>query len=227
MEDELVARRRLAVLLASSLLALTTAMVGFAGIASAHDEFASFTCNSNHVPVLRITLANFAASNTQNNTVFASIDGTTVLPTTDFQTSYSQYFYPTPATTSHTATVTVFAWDLSQFSKTWNFSLAACQTPPPPTPTPTPTSPGFAVSFTYAPAVPFAGQTVQFTDTSSGATSWLWTFGDSTSSSLRNPAHVYMKRGTYAVTLQVGNGLKVLQTSAIVKVNAPARPRLE
>lgn len=108
------------------------------------------------------------------------------------------------------------------------YASVATPTPTvPPTATPTPTSPGFSASFTYAPTIPFAGQTVQFTDTSAGATSWLWTFGDSTTSSLRNPTHVYMKRGTYAVNLQVGNGLKVLQTSATLKVNAPARPRLD
>jgi gliding motility-associated-like protein len=40
-----------------------------------------------------------------------------------------------------------------------------------------------------------------FTDLSSGAVSWGWDFGDSTSSALQNPNHTYDSSGTYVVTL--------------------------
>ena len=47
---------------------------------------------------------------------------------------------------------------------------------------------------------------VQFTDASQNLpTSWLWTFGDGTTSTLRNPNHCYATAGTYAVTLQATN----------------------
>jgi PKD repeat protein len=47
---------------------------------------------------------------------------------------------------------------------------------------------------------------VSFTDTSfGGPTSWLWNFGDSSSSTLQNPVHTYSTAGTYTVTLQVTN----------------------
>jgi hypothetical protein len=46
--------------------------------------------------------------------------------------------------------------------------------------------------------------TVDFADTSTGpVTSWLWDFGDGTTSSLRNPSHAYTTAGTYDVSLTV------------------------
>ncbi len=48
--------------------------------------------------------------------------------------------------------------------------------------------------------------TIQFTDLSSGAiTSWLWNFGDGTTSTAMNPAHTYTTAGKYTVTLTVSN----------------------
>ncbi|MCC3153094.1 GEVED domain-containing protein [Hymenobacter sp. BT770] len=47
---------------------------------------------------------------------------------------------------------------------------------------------------------------VQFTDASQNLpTSWLWTFGDGTTSTAQNPSHCYAAAGTYAVTLQATN----------------------
>ncbi|MGD0711553.1 MAG: PKD domain-containing protein, partial [Bacteroidales bacterium] len=44
--------------------------------------------------------------------------------------------------------------------------------------------------------------TINFTDYSSGyINSWLWTFGDSTSSTAQNPVHTYLNNGTYTVCL--------------------------
>lgn len=63
-----------------------------------------------------------------------------------------------------------------------------------------------AASFTWSPVNPTVSQAVQFTDTSTGPpTTWSWTFGDGSSSSLANPTHAYATQGTYSVTLQVGN----------------------
>jgi PKD repeat protein len=62
-------------------------------------------------------------------------------------------------------------------------------------------------SFTYAPALPSAGQSVQFTDTSAGSPiGWSWSFGDGTSSTLQNPSHAYATAGSKTVTLTVTNG---------------------
>jgi PKD repeat protein len=51
--------------------------------------------------------------------------------------------------------------------------------------------------------IPF---TIQFTDTSSNTpTSWLWSFGDGSSSTEKNPAHIYTAAGTYTVSLTATN----------------------
>ncbi|WP_245619009.1 PKD domain-containing protein [Methanogenium cariaci] len=53
-------------------------------------------------------------------------------------------------------------------------------------------------------AIPTEGQaplSVQFTDTSTNAVSWSWTFGDGTKSVVKNPSHTYAEPGTYSVIL--------------------------
>ena len=47
--------------------------------------------------------------------------------------------------------------------------------------------------------------TRKFTDFSLDASSWFWSFGDSTSSTEQNPVHTYAKPGSYLVTLTVKN----------------------
>ena len=47
---------------------------------------------------------------------------------------------------------------------------------------------------------------VQFVNSSSGATDYLWDFGDETTSTATNPSHTYSQIGTYTVTLTASNG---------------------
>ena len=47
---------------------------------------------------------------------------------------------------------------------------------------------------------------VQFSDESTGATSWFWDFGDGNTSTAQNPAHTYKVNGVYSATLTVSNG---------------------
>ncbi len=62
-------------------------------------------------------------------------------------------------------------------------------------------------SFTYTQN----GATVQFTSTSSDATSWQWFFGDTdifpflAGDSVENPTHTYIANGTYTINLIVSN----------------------
>ncbi len=57
---------------------------------------------------------------------------------------------------------------------------------------------------------------VAFTDTSSGGpTRWNWSFGDGTTSTARNPVHVYGAPGSYSVTLTAGNGYYTHSTTAL------------
>jgi PKD repeat protein len=67
---------------------------------------------------------------------------------------------------------------------------------------------------------------VKFTDASTGASVWNWTFGDGTSASVRNPSHKYPTAGTYTVTQSVGNGLNWVSASKSIVVGATVRKHL-
>lgn len=106
-------------------------------------------------------------------------------------------------------------------------------TPPPtPTPTPSPTAtptptsiPAPVADFTFTPAAPFAGDTVQFTNTSSGLfSSSSWNFGDGTTSSQTHPSHAYATAGTYTVTLTVTGPGGSSQKQKPVTVRQPQQP---
>lgn len=61
--------------------------------------------------------------------------------------------------------------------------------------------PGCAAAFDYSIGT---GKTVSFTDLSTGnPSSWFWSFGDGTSSTLQNPMHTYATQGTFMVTLTI------------------------
>jgi len=77
------------------------------------------------------------------------------------------------------------------------FDVSACgQGPEPP-----------HADFSYVPSEPEAGETVTFTDLSTGdPTSWNWQFGnDGGTSSVPNPTHVFTSAGAHEVELQVSN----------------------
>ncbi len=60
--------------------------------------------------------------------------------------------------------------------------------------------------FVGSPTSGDAPLTVNFTDQSTGATSWAWDFGDGVgTSTLQNPSYIYTSTGTYTVSLTVTN----------------------
>ncbi len=68
------------------------------------------------------------------------------------------------------------------------------------------TPPAPAAAFSFAPASPVPGQTVSFTDASTGSpTSWAWTFGYGGTSTAQSPTHSFITTGTYSVTLTASN----------------------
>lgn len=61
-----------------------------------------------------------------------------------------------------------------------------------------------------------AGDTVSFTSQSTDALTFNWDFGDDSLSTVENPTHVYLKAGTFPVTLNVtGEGGKNSLTQSI------------
>jgi PKD repeat protein len=58
------------------------------------------------------------------------------------------------------------------------------------------TRPGF--TYTVSPCPPYA---VTFTDTTAGASTYRWSFGDGNTSTLQNPVHIYPSPGSYSVNL--------------------------
>ena len=70
----------------------------------------------------------------------------------------------------------------------------------------------YAVTFLPLSANPIASttdtvlpMTVDFLANSSGATGWLWDFGDGNTSNIQNPTHVYTTPGPYNITLTLSN----------------------
>ncbi|MGE0076239.1 MAG: PKD domain-containing protein [Bacteroidales bacterium] len=64
--------------------------------------------------------------------------------------------------------------------------------------------------------------TIQFTDTTTGATSWSWDFGDGSDlSTLQNPSHTYTTAGNYTISLTVSDGYntETLQKQDYITVN--------
>ena len=80
-----------------------------------------------------------------------------------------------------------------------------------------------AADFSASPTTGVAPLSVAFTDlTSNNPTSWSWDFGDGTSSSARNPLHVYGSAGIFSVTLTAASALgsSVIQRTDLVSVTA-------
>ncbi len=68
---------------------------------------------------------------------------------------------------------------------------------------------------------------VVFTDTSIGKhTSWKWSFGDGTFSTVKNPMHMYSKAGKYNVSLTVTNaaGTNTVTKPSYIIVNVLKPP---
>lgn len=65
-------------------------------------------------------------------------------------------------------------------------------------------APGCQAYFAYTYNNAYGDHTVNFTDLSAGSpTSWLWSFGDGTSSTVQDPQHYYTAAGTYPVCLTI------------------------
>ncbi len=74
-------------------------------------------------------------------------------------------------------------------------------------------------AFSHVPNEPDVGQSVQFTDLSTGDyDSRVWDFGDGDTSTAENPNHTYATNGEHDVTLTVTNGCDTDQTVVTIMV---------
>lgn len=92
--------------------------------------------------------------------------------------------------------------------------------------------PPFCQAVTAAPVAAFTASsfsscvsTISFTDNSINIPqSWLWSFGDGTTSTLQNPTHTYSSNGVYNVQLVVTNTLGSDSMMQQVTINLPPAP---
>ncbi|HEY6931335.1 MAG TPA: PKD domain-containing protein, partial [Thermoanaerobaculia bacterium] len=96
---------------------------------------------------------------------------------------------------------------------TWWGRIVAASGPPVPLP---------LASFS-GPSAAVAGQPIQFTDGSSGATQWFWSFGDGASSTERNPVHAFGFDGTLTVTETAVNQTGAVSASRTIIVSPAAK----
>ena len=71
------------------------------------------------------------------------------------------------------------------------------------------------VDFSVSPESPRAGQSVRFSNLSTGGEEWEWDFGDLNTSSLKSPAHTFKKPGIYKVILKVDKKNNLTRTKTV------------
>ncbi|MDD3137163.1 MAG: PKD domain-containing protein, partial [Methanoregula sp.] len=128
-----------------------------------------------------------------NKNVSVFIDDQLVQSAACVQSTWTQYTVPTNYTGAHVVTIRwpgsgVGGFDIDDFSP------GEPETPRP------------IANFTAEPTTGIAPLAVTFTDTSENIpTSWAWTFGDGSTSTVQHPVHTYASAGTYSVTLAATN----------------------
>lgn len=60
--------------------------------------------------------------------------------------------------------------------------------------------------------ITYKNKSIKFNDVSYKATSWLWDFGDATTSTLKNPSKAYSTPGIYNITLQINGNVAYTKT---------------
>jgi PKD repeat protein len=75
------------------------------------------------------------------------------------------------------------------------------------------------VDFTSSSSVICQNETVTFNDVSyNNVTSWLWTFPDGTSSTIKSPTYTFSEPGTFTISLKVSNGTQTLSISKVFTI---------
>ncbi|MBL0016911.1 MAG: PKD domain-containing protein [Bacteroidetes bacterium] len=72
--------------------------------------------------------------------------------------------------------------------------------------------------FTSDKQLTYTTKSVQFTDQSYRATSWLWNFGDGFTSTAQHPSHVYATAGKYNVSLTINGGASSVTKNQFIHI---------
>lgn len=69
-------------------------------------------------------------------------------------------------------------------------------------------SPGQKVQAAVSPFDPVTGQVIFYSDSTSGAETWFWEFGDNQTSNQRSGQHLFKQKGVYKIRLTVNGNLE-------------------
>ncbi len=84
-----------------------------------------------------------------------------------------------------------------------------------------------SASFDYYSEEYIEGNSIEFTDYSSGSETWQWSFGDGITSSIQNPTHVYTTASNYLIIQMVSNNYSCIDsaiTNLIIKESLKILP---
>jgi PKD repeat protein len=116
---------------------------------------------------------------------------------------------------NYTVTLTIFRSGAASSSVSHGISIA----------TVAPAQPPVVATFAFSPNAPTTGQSIAFTDQSTGTPIfWQWNFGDGTTSTQQNPTHAYATPGDYTVTMIVANSTSTSSATRAVNVVSSAVP---
>ena len=82
-------------------------------------------------------------------------------------------------------------------------------------------NPGVSAAFNYSIHYSCIQDTVQFTNLSTGAGNYTWSFGDNNSSSILNPTHIYSRQGVYTIKLLTSDGTCRDSATQTIDLNHP------
>ena len=84
------------------------------------------------------------------------------------------------------------------------------------------------INFTYSGNSSFAPCFVSFTNSTTNAISYLWSFGDGVSSTDKNPKHLYSNGGSFNVILNATNsdGISTSITKQVIVSNKPSKAKI-
>lgn len=127
---------------------------------------------------------------------------------------WDPFSYPVALTGYHTIAIRMHG-GVESYVGIYGWTVSAIGSDLPPAP---------VAAFTGYPTTGVAPLEVLFTDESTNTpTSWLWSFGDGTLSTVQHPWHTYAEPGTYTVNLKATNagGFGTLQKDNYIVVTIP------